>query len=67
MAQSCPESRRPGDAERTQEERRSPASMPDAFSFRLLATDGAARRGEIATAHGTVATRHSCRSAPKQL
>ena len=38
------------------EERRSPASMPDAFSFRLLATDGAARRGEIATAHGTVAT-----------
>jgi queuine tRNA-ribosyltransferase len=38
------------------EERRSPASMSDAFSFRLLATDGAARRGEIATAHGTVAT-----------
>src|SRR6266446_8266610 len=30
--------------------------MADAFSFRLLATDGAARRGEIATAHGTVAT-----------
>jgi queuine tRNA-ribosyltransferase len=30
--------------------------MPDAFSFRLLATDGAARCGEIATAHGTVAT-----------
>jgi queuine tRNA-ribosyltransferase len=30
--------------------------MPDAFSFRLLAIDGAARRGEIATAHGTVAT-----------
>jgi queuine tRNA-ribosyltransferase len=30
--------------------------MPDAFSFRLLATDGAARRGEIATPHGTVAT-----------
>ena len=30
--------------------------MPDAFSFHLLATDGAARRGEIATPHGTVAT-----------
>src|SRR5437762_4389474 len=30
--------------------------MPDAFSFRLLATDDAARRGEIATPHGTVAT-----------
>jgi queuine tRNA-ribosyltransferase len=30
--------------------------MPDAFSFRLLATDGAARRGEIATPHGAVAT-----------
>jgi queuine tRNA-ribosyltransferase len=31
--------------------------MHDAvFSFRLLATDGAARRGEIATAHGLVAT-----------
>jgi len=30
--------------------------MPDAFSFRLLATDGAARRGEIATPHGSVAT-----------
>src|SRR5229473_2459450 len=30
--------------------------MPDAFSFRLLATDGAARRGEIVTPHGTVAT-----------
>jgi queuine tRNA-ribosyltransferase len=30
--------------------------MPDVFSFRLLATDGAARRGEIATPHGTVAT-----------
>src|SRR5882724_3601904 len=30
--------------------------MADAFSFRLLATDGAASRGEIATAHGTVAT-----------
>jgi queuine tRNA-ribosyltransferase len=30
--------------------------MPDAFSFRLLATDGAARRGEIATPHGLVAT-----------
>src|SRR5262249_7371 len=30
--------------------------MPDTFSFRLLATDGAARRGEIATPHGAVAT-----------
>src|SRR5713101_1747434 len=30
--------------------------MPDAFSFRLLATDDAARCGEIATPHGTVAT-----------
>jgi queuine tRNA-ribosyltransferase len=30
--------------------------MPDAFSFRLLATDGAARRGEIVTPHGAVAT-----------
>ena len=30
--------------------------MADAFSFRLLGTDGAARRGEIATPHGTVAT-----------
>ena len=30
--------------------------MPDAFSFRLLATDGAGRRGEIATPHGPVAT-----------
>src|SRR5262245_45396208 len=30
--------------------------MPDAFSFRLLAADGAARRGEIATPHGSVAT-----------
>src|SRR6202795_743087 len=30
--------------------------MPDPFSFRLLATDGSARRGEIATPHGTVAT-----------
>src|SRR5229473_6723441 len=30
--------------------------MPDAFSFRLLATDGAARRGEIVTPHGTVRT-----------
>jgi queuine tRNA-ribosyltransferase len=28
----------------------------NAFSFRLIATDGAARRGEIATPHGTVAT-----------
>src|SRR5437899_1138752 len=30
--------------------------MDDAFSFRLLGTDGAARRGEIVTPHGTVAT-----------
>jgi len=30
--------------------------MPDAFSFRLLATDGVARRGAIATPHGAVAT-----------
>jgi queuine tRNA-ribosyltransferase len=30
--------------------------MPDAFSFRLIATDGAARRGEIVTPRGTVAT-----------
>jgi queuine tRNA-ribosyltransferase len=34
----------------------SPAPTPDAFSFRLLATDGDARRGEFATAHGLVAT-----------
>jgi queuine tRNA-ribosyltransferase len=30
--------------------------MPDPFSFRLIATDGGARRGEIATPHGPVAT-----------
>jgi queuine tRNA-ribosyltransferase len=30
--------------------------MPDTFQFRLLATDGAARRGEIVTPHGLVAT-----------
>ncbi|HZL39668.1 MAG TPA: tRNA guanosine(34) transglycosylase Tgt [Pseudolabrys sp.] len=30
--------------------------MPDSFSFRLLATDGAARRGEIVTPHGRVQT-----------
>jgi queuine tRNA-ribosyltransferase len=30
--------------------------MADPFSFRLLATDGAARIGEIATAHGVVHT-----------
>jgi queuine tRNA-ribosyltransferase len=30
--------------------------MHDAFSFRLIATDGAARTGEIATAHGVVHT-----------
>ena len=32
------------------------ARMSNAFSFQLLATDGAARRGEIATPHGVVAT-----------
>jgi queuine tRNA-ribosyltransferase len=30
--------------------------MPEPFQFRLLATDGAARHGEIATPHGVVAT-----------
>ena len=30
--------------------------MPAAFSFRLLATDGAARHGEMSTPHGEVAT-----------
>jgi queuine tRNA-ribosyltransferase len=30
--------------------------MPDRFSFRLLKTDGAARRGEIVTPHGKVQT-----------
>jgi queuine tRNA-ribosyltransferase len=30
--------------------------MSDPFSFRLLATDGAARRGEVVTPHGTVQT-----------
>ena len=30
--------------------------MPEAFSFHVMATDGAARRGEILTPHGTVAT-----------
>jgi queuine tRNA-ribosyltransferase len=30
--------------------------MTEAFSFRLIATDGKARRGEIATPHGTVQT-----------
>jgi queuine tRNA-ribosyltransferase len=30
--------------------------MPDRFSFRLLATDGAARCGEIVTPHGAVQT-----------
>jgi queuine tRNA-ribosyltransferase len=30
--------------------------MPDVFSFRLLATDGGARRGEMTTPHGSVAT-----------
>jgi len=32
------------------------AEMPGSFTFRLLATDGAARIGEIATAHGIVRT-----------
>src|SRR6202451_3309698 len=30
--------------------------MPEAFSFRRIAADGAARRGEIVTPHGAVAT-----------
>jgi queuine tRNA-ribosyltransferase len=30
--------------------------MPESFSFRLLATDGSARSGEIATPHGIVRT-----------
>ena len=30
--------------------------MADAFAFRLIATDGAARRGEIVTPHGAVRT-----------
>jgi queuine tRNA-ribosyltransferase len=30
--------------------------MPDPFSFRLVATDGAARSGEMATPHGVVRT-----------
>jgi queuine tRNA-ribosyltransferase len=30
--------------------------MPDAFSFRLIASDGTARRGEIATPHGIFQT-----------
>jgi queuine tRNA-ribosyltransferase len=30
--------------------------VPEPFQFRLLATDGAARRGEITTPHGVVAT-----------
>jgi queuine tRNA-ribosyltransferase len=30
--------------------------MPDAFSFRRIAADGAARRGKITTPHGVVAT-----------
>jgi queuine tRNA-ribosyltransferase len=32
------------------------APMPSPFSFRLIATDGAARAGEITTAHGVVRT-----------
>src|SRR6266581_3168081 len=30
--------------------------MPDPFSFRLIAVDDCARRGEIATPHGRIAT-----------
>ena len=30
--------------------------MPDLFAFRLLASDGTARRGEMTTPHGSVAT-----------
>jgi queuine tRNA-ribosyltransferase len=30
--------------------------MTDAFGFELLATDGAARRGRVSTAHGTIQT-----------
>jgi queuine tRNA-ribosyltransferase len=30
--------------------------MPESFSFRLIATDGTARRGEIVTPHGAVQT-----------
>ncbi|MBM3529530.1 MAG: tRNA guanosine(34) transglycosylase Tgt [Alphaproteobacteria bacterium] len=30
--------------------------MTDSFSFRLIATDGASRRGEVVTPHGTVQT-----------
>ncbi len=32
------------------------ARMPDDFAFNLIATDGAARRGEIATPHGAMRT-----------
>src|SRR5262245_38445255 len=39
----------------TKKERSSPARMPRAFAFRVLATDGAARRRDIATPHGAVA------------
>src|SRR5437016_5169042 len=31
-------------------------AMPEPFSFRLLCADGAARRGEVVTPHGPVAT-----------
>ena len=37
-------------------EERKRSAMPEPFSFRLLATDGAARRGEIVTPHGSVQT-----------
>src|SRR5215510_11283756 len=36
--------------------KRKTLNMPAAFSFRLLATDGAARHGEMSTPHGEVAT-----------
>ncbi len=35
-----------------------------AFGFTLLARDGAARRGRVATAHGTIETPVFMRSAP---
>ncbi|SDG47349.1 tRNA guanosine(34) transglycosylase Tgt [Roseospirillum parvum] len=33
-----------------------PSPLPDGLGFRVLATDGAARRGRLLTAHGTVET-----------
>src|SRR5215475_2497615 len=40
----------------TKEERSSPAPMPDVISFKVMARDGAARRGRLVTAHGAVDT-----------